>query len=376
MVLLTSFKCLNILWPYVLGMTPDCFTLGNVLRACAGDGCRMQVMQMHSVIIRTGFASFVDLTGSIIDAYAKCGSIQTAHHIYKHMAKKDLISCSALITAYGRDHSNCTDVLYLFKELNQMQLGVDPVILCSMLHTCASSANLSLGKQIHSLVVKYQSGCDVGLGNALIDMYAKCGEIENATLAFNEMQVKNIVSWTSLIAGYARHGSGHAAVELYKKMECEGLEPNNITFLCLLFACSHTGLTNEAWECFCSMIGKYKITPRMEHLSCMVDLSARAGKLEDAFGMIHDSGVQPNASLLGAILGASRTHGSISLGETAALKLIDMDPENSTNYVILASIYAQAGAWENVWRTWKMMERRGLKKGLGYSLLQYSQQKC
>ncbi|KAK4741250.1 hypothetical protein SAY87_024838 [Trapa incisa] len=356
-------------------MTPDCFTLGNVLRAFAGDGCLVQVMQMHSIIIQTGFTSYTDLTGSIIDAYAKCGSIQTAHRIYKNMAKKDLISCTALLTACGRHHVYCTDVLYVFKELNRLQVGIDPVMLCSMLHACASLANLSLGEQIHSLAVKYQSSCDVGLGNALVDMYAKCGEIENANLAFNELPVKNVISWTSLIAGYARNGSGHVAIELYKKMECEGLEPNHVTFLCLLFACSHTGLTSEAWECFCSMVGKYKIIPRMEHLSCIVDLSARAGKLEDALGLIHDCGVQSSASLLGTIVGASRTHGCTLIGETAALKLINMDPKNSANYVILGSIYAQAGAWENVWQTWKMMEDRGIRKGQGYSLLQYSQQK-
>ncbi|PKI74360.1 hypothetical protein CRG98_005240 [Punica granatum] len=356
------------------GMCPDCFTLGNVLRACAGGGCLMQIMQMHSLIIRTGFVSYVDLIGSIIDAYAKCGAVHTAHRIYKHMERKDVISCTALITAYARKGNYCSDVLDLFEELNQMQVGMDPVMLCSMLHVCANLAFLSLGRQIHSLVLKYQSDCDVTLGNALVDMYAKCGEIGNANRAFNEMRMKNIVSWTSLIAGYARHGFGHAAIELYKKMEHEGVEPNDITFLCLLFACSHTGLTSEGWECFGSMIAKYKITPRVEHLSCMVDLCARCGKLEEALGLIHDLGIKPNPSLLGAILGASRNYGSIPLGETAAMKLIDMDPENSAHYIVLASLYAQAGAWENVWATWKMMEERGLKKGPGYSLLQYEMQ--
>lgn len=251
-----------------------------------------------------------------------------------------------------------------------MHLALDGVILCSMLNICANSASLILGRQIHALTFKHQPCYDVAMGNALVDMYAKCGEIEDANHAFDEMEEKNVISWTSLISGYGRHGLGHKAIALYKKMEYEGLEPNGVTFLSLLFACSHAGLTGEGWECFNTMFSKYNILPQAEHFSCIVDLYARAGLLEEAYKLICDMNIKPNASLWGAILGACSIYGNRSLGELAAMHLFEMDPKNSVNYVVLGSIYAASGAWDNALETRNLIENRSLKKEPAQSLLQ------
>lgn len=330
---------------------------------------------MHGLIIQLGFELHNTLSGSLVNAYAKCGSLDRSHQLYKSMIKKDIVSCTALITGYAQDANHTRDALSLFKEMVRTHCAMDEFILCSMLNLSANRVSLSIGRQMHALTLKYHFFYDVAVGNALIDMYAKCGEIEEANRAFNDMEEKNVISWTSLISGYGKHGHGQRAVALFNKMEHEGLKPNDITFLSLLFACSHTGMTIEGWECFNNMVNKYNILPRAEHVSCMVDLFARGGRLEDAYSLICRMDMKPNASLWGSILGACSIYGNTSLGEVAAMHLFDLDPRNSVNYVVLASIYAAAGAWDNASKIRKLIEERILKKEPGYSLLQYTKHK-
>ncbi|KAJ7970644.1 Pentatricopeptide repeat-containing protein [Quillaja saponaria] len=357
------------------GVFPDCFTFGSVLRASAESSSLLKVSQIHSFIIKMGFESNNVSMGSLVNAYAKCGSIERAYHFYKAMPTKDMISCTSLIAGYAREGMYSRDVIDIVKEIIRMNKEMDNVMLCSLLNVCANIVSLSLGRQVHALAIKTQPCYDVTMGNALIDMYAKSGEIGDSYHAFNEMDEKNVISWTTLIAGCGMHGLGHQAIALFNKMEQEGLKPNEITFLSLLFACSHSGLTNEGWQCFSSMIRKYKIFPRAEHFSCMIDIFARGGHLEEAYSLIHKMDIKPNASLWGAILGACKTYGNLSLGEVAATNLFKMDPENATNYVVLASIYAASGAWDNAWETRNSVKDRGIKKDAGYSLLQTAKNK-
>ncbi|GMJ12858.1 hypothetical protein like AT3G20730 [Hibiscus trionum] len=351
------------------GKLPDCFTLGSVLRVPFGDDGLMKIGQVHGLIYRLGFESYNMLAGSLVDAYSKCGSLQCASKLYKNMPMKDIISCTTLITSFAREDKCNRDALDLFKEINSMQVAMDDMILCSVLNVCANIAELSLGRQLHACSLKCHPANDVAMGNALIDMYAKCGEIKDANRVFNEMEERNVISWTSLIAGYGKHGYGHEAISLYEKMEHEGMKPNDVTFLTLLFACSHTGLIKKGSELFNSMVSKYAILPRAEHLCCMVDLYARGGQLDAAYNLIHEMNIKPTTALWGAILGASNIYGNMYIGEEAATHLFNMDPKKSVNYIALAGLYAGAGAWESAWETRKLMDERSAVKDPGYSLL-------
>lgn len=352
-------------------MTPDSFSMGSVLKAFGGDNDLLMVMKIHGIVIKLGFQTFNILTGSLIDAYVRCGCVRSANNIYKSLLRVDTVSCTALITGYARKGHNCIRAVDLFNELRRMSLTIDNIILCSMLNISANLASLVLGRQIHAIAVKkYQSSHDMALSNALIDMYSKSGEMNDANQVFYEMGKKNVISWTSLIAGYGKHGDADMSLKLYKKMEHNGLLPNDITFLSLLFACSHNGLTNEGWECFNNMVGKYNILPRAEHYSCMVDLFARGGQLEEAYDLICKMQIKPNASQWGSILGACSIYGDMTLGEVAAKHLFNLEPTNTANYVVLASTYAAAGLWGNAWKTRKLIEDTGLKKNSGCSYLQ------
>ncbi|KAK9057091.1 hypothetical protein SSX86_024458 [Deinandra increscens subsp. villosa] len=353
------------------GMTPDNFTLASVFMACAQSKDLLNVMQLHGFVLKFGFGSYNSLNGSLINAYAKSGSVRSAGRIYKSMIKKDTISCTALIAGYAREGSNTMTAINLFMDLRQVIVNVDNVILCSMINICANKSSLILGKELHALSLKCLACDDVPMNNALIDMYSKCGEIIDARKVFDEMKEKNIISWTSLIAGYGKQGYGNRAIALYKQMVDEGFKPNGITFLSLLFSCSHCGLTTEGREFFNSMVNKYNIMPQEKHYSCMVDLLARRGEIEEAYNLVHNMHMKPNASVWGALLGACSVHGNVAIGKVAARHLFDLDPWKSVNYVVLASIYAAAGLWDGAWDTRKLMEVENLeKKQSGCSFLQ------
>ncbi|CAI0458386.1 unnamed protein product [Linum tenue] len=349
------------------GLLPDCFTLGSLLKVSGRTSDFLKVSKLHGFVEKLGFEGNLDLLRSIIDAYARCGGLESANCLYNTMEVKDIASCTALMNGLARNNYR-TDAMNLFNEMRRMQhMKIDDVMLCSVLNMCANAASLTIGRQLHAFAVKNKPSYDVAVGNSLIDMYAKSGEIEDADRAFGEMREKNVISWTSLISGYGKHGYGSKAISLCKEMEDEGLVPNDITFLSGLFACSHSGLNKEALEFFNSMINRHNILPRAEHYSCVVDLFARVGQLEEAYGIICRNNITPNSSLWGAILGGCFSYGNVVLAETVAMHLINLNPDISVNYTVLGNIYATAGLWHKNCKIRNLMSQRNLKKTPGYS---------
>jgi len=176
-------------------------------------------------------------------------------------------------------------------------------------------------------------------------MYAKCGSVEDATHVFNRVSQKTVISWNTMIGAYGMHGFGEAALRLFYEMQHNNVNPDYITFIGVLSACSHAGLAKQGLEIFYCMSKQYCITPTVEHYACIVDLLGRAGQLDDAQHMIDKMPVEPDASVWGALLGACRIYHNIELGKYAAEHLFELEPENTGNYALLANIYAAAGNW-------------------------------
>ncbi|VFQ84201.1 unnamed protein product [Cuscuta campestris] len=397
------------------GLKGNQFAYASALRACTSLLCLERGTQVQGRIQKSRFAGNLFVQSALLDFHSKCGKIEDARHVFNSMLERDLISWNSMIGGYSfqglwdhaffvfrlmlreglspdcftfgsvlrnacGDHSvsrlmmvssihgkgvdHCVDI---FLGLHRSHLGIDSVILCSMLNVCANSTLLNLGRQMHTLALKYQSGQDVALGNSLIDMYSKTGEIEDAKKTFDLMKEKNIISWTSMITGYGMHGHAEHAISLYKKMESQGIHPNDVTFLSLFSACSHSGLMSQGWECFHNMVGKYKLLPRLEHYTCIVDLLARDGWLEEAHSLICLGSIQSNASLWGSILGACSMYGNMHLGEVAAKNLFSLKPKESANYVALANTYALAGLWQRAAYARELMKNGRLLKSHGYS---------
>ncbi|CAF2099715.1 unnamed protein product [Brassica napus] len=356
------------------GKKPDCYTFGSLLRASIQVNCLEMVSQLHGFAIKLCFGrSDVALVRSLIVAYAKCGSLGNALKLYERTMKGDLISCTAIITGLAQQSSSTSDAFDIFREMMVMKTQMDEVVVSSMLKMCTTIASISIGRQIHCFALKSsQIRFDVALHNSLIDMYAKSGDIEDAVLAFEEMEEKDVRSWTSLISGYGRHGDIEKALDLYNRMEHEGIKPNDVTFLALLSACSHTGETEIGWKILNTMINKYGIKVREEHLSCMVDMLARGGNLEDAYELIRseNSITSLSSSTCGAFLDACRRHGDVQLSQVAAAQLLSMEPKKPVNYINLASVYAANEDWDNALKTRKLMKETGsCNKSPGYSIV-------
>ncbi|KAG2317512.1 hypothetical protein Bca52824_020634 [Brassica carinata] len=354
------------------GKKPDCFTFESLFKASIQVKCLDMVSELHGFAIKLGLEISHALIRSLIDAYGKCGSLVNAKKLFEGPIRRDLISCTALITGFAQQNNFTSDAFDIFKEMILMRTQMDEVVVSSMLKICTTIASTSIGKQIHCFALKSsQIRFDVALCNSLIDMYAKSGEIDDAVLAFEEMEEKDVRSWTSLISGYGRHGNIEKAIDLFNRMEDEGTKPNDVTFLALLSACSHTGETKLGWKIFHTMINEYGIKTREEHLSCIIDMLARGGNLEEAYELISENGITSlSSSAWGAFLDACRRHGNRELSEVAAAQLLSMEPKKPVNYINLASVYADTGDWNNAFKTRKLMkESDSCNKAPGYSVV-------
>lgn len=210
----------------------------------------------------------------------------------------------------------------------------------------------------------------VFVGTSIVDIYCKCERVEMARKAFDCMKVKNVKSWTAMVAGYGMHGRAKEAMEIFYKMIRSGVKPNYITFVSVLAACSHAGMLKEGWHWFNRMKCEFNVEPGIEHYSCMVDLLGRAGCLNEAYGLIQEMNVKPDFIIWGSLLGACRIHKNVELGEISARKLFELDPSNCGYYVLLSNIYADAGRWADVERMRILMKSRGLLKTPGFSIVE------
>eukprot|EP01018_Ginkgo_biloba_P025036 Gb_28343 [translate_table: standard] len=351
------------------GVKVNPFTYASMLTACACLAVLEQGKQVHAHIIIRGFEPQGVLGTALVDMYAKCGCLTKAFKIFHEMSQRDLVLFNAMIAGCAQQGYG-EEALILFHQMQRKRMRPNQITFASALSACSSIAALQQGKQVHAHIIKNGFELDVVLGNAFVDMYAKCGMIESAHQVFNKMFKKNVVSWTAMIAGYGNHGNGNEAVCLFEEMQRVGTKPNHITFLAVLSACSHAGLVDKGWQIFDSMRRDHHITPSSKHYACFVDLLGRAGHLDEAQEFIHEIQIEPDASILGALLGACRISSDMELGKRTAERLIELTPENPGNYVFLSNIYAADGRWEDVEKVRKMMKDKGVKKEPGCSWIE------
>eukprot|EP01018_Ginkgo_biloba_P020732 Gb_18359 [translate_table: standard] len=348
------------------GVTPDSFTVVSVLQACAYLEVLEQGKWVHNYIIRSGFESNVSVRNSLVAMYAKCRSLEIARQLFDKMSQRDVVSWNAIIAGYSQNGYS-SEALRFFHQMQLENMTPNSVTIISVLPGCVYLASL---QQVHGYIIRTGFESDIVVGTALIDMYAKCGSIEIARQLFDNMSKRNVVSWNAMIAGYGMHGHGEDALALFSQMEQTCMKPNDVTFICVLSACSHAGLVDEGWQYFHCMIQDYCIAPRVEHYVCMVDLLGRAGNLDEAHDFIKEMPLKPDASVWGALLGACRIHSNIELGEYLAEHLLNLEPADAGYYVLLSNIYAAASRWDDVEKVRAVMRDRGMRKAPGRSLIE------
>lgn len=352
------------------GISPDVYTVTAVLNCCARNRLLDEGKRVHEWIKENdmGFDMFV--SNALMDMYAKCGSMREAELVFSEMPVKDIISWNTVIGGYSK---NCyaKEALSLFSlMLEEKRVDPDGRTVACVLPACASLSAFDKGREIHGYIMRNGYFSDRHVANSLVDMYAKCGALLLARLLFDEIASKDLVSWTVMIAGYGMHGFGKEAIALFNQKRQAGIEPDEISFVSVLYACSHSGLVDEGWRFFNIMRHECKIEPTLEHYACIVDMLARTGNLSKAYRFIENMPIPPDATIWGALLCGCRIHHDVKLAEKVAEKVFELEPENTGYYVLMANIYAEAEKWEEVRKLRERIGRRGLRKNPGCSWIE------
>lgn len=307
---------------------------------------------------------------TLIDAYAKSGDMASARFLFDQSDSKDVVLWSALISGYTQN-GQPNEAVQVFSDLRSQNVKPDEYILVSLMSACSHVGNLELAKWVDSYVSQSSLDlCRPHVVAALVDMHAKCGNMERATMLFKKMLKRDLISYCSMIQGLSIHGCGPQAVALFSSMLSEGIIPDSVAFTVILSACSHAGLVEEGCQFFDTMIDKYSIVPSPDHYACIVDLLGRAGKLKTAYDLLKTMPIEPYAGAWGALLGACKLHSDIELGKEIANRLFELEPLNAGNYVLLSNIYAEEDRWLDVSLVRNKMRERGLRKVPGYTRIQ------
>uniref|UniRef100_A0A7N0U7L8 DYW domain-containing protein n=1 Tax=Kalanchoe fedtschenkoi TaxID=63787 RepID=A0A7N0U7L8_KALFE len=350
------------------GVRPNMFTFSSVLRAC--ESLRT-LRQLHCGMIKPGLESDVFVRSALIDNYSKWGELQTALSIFNEMVTGDSVVWNSIIGSFAENNEG-DEALSLFKRMKRAGFFANQGTLTSVLRACTSLSLLELGRQVHVHILKYDR--DLILDNALLDMYCKCGSLEDAKGVFSRMAEKDVISWSTMVAGLAQNGFSREALELFDSMKGSGIKPNYITLLGVLFACSHAGLVDNGWYYFQSMSRLYGVEPGREHYGCMIDLLGRAGKLDEAAMLISEMKCEPDAVTWRMLLASCRVHKNVDLAAHAAKQILKLDPTDVGTYILLSNIYANSQRWDDAAKVRKAMQAEGVRKEPGCSWIEVEMQ--
>ncbi|KAK4790743.1 hypothetical protein SAY86_018047 [Trapa natans] len=348
---------------------PNQFTLASVLQACTTMESLESGKQVHCRASKLGLDSNIFVSNALMDLYAKCGRVDISARIFDRSHTRNDVSWNTLIVGYIQS-GDAEKALDLFSNMWNCQTEATGVTYSSVLRACAGLAKLDPGNQLHALAIKTTYNKDPIVGNSLIDMYAKCGDIKNARLVFDTMDLQDEVCWNAMITGYSMHGLSGEALRVFEMMKEQKVQPTILTFVGVLSACCNGGLLEQGQSYFDSMV-YYGIEPTMEHYTCMVGLFGRKGHLDRALELIQKIPSEPSIMVWRALLGACVIHHNVELGKVSAEKVLTMDPNDESAYVLLSNIYANARRWDNVASVRKKMKKKGVKKEPGMSWVEF-----
>nr|KYP71731.1 Pentatricopeptide repeat-containing protein At4g02750 family [Cajanus cajan] len=298
---------------------------------------------------------------TLVNGYIRNNRINKARSVFDKMSERNVVSWTVMISGYVKS-KRFMDALKLFVLMFKSGTRPNHFTFSSLLDACAGCSSLLTGMQLHLCVIKSGMAENVISLTSLVDMYAKCGDTDAAFRVFESILNKNLVSWNSIIGGYARHGLATRALEEFDRMKKAGFTPDEVTFLNVLSACVHAGLVEEGEKHFTSMLTEYGIQTEMEHYTCMVDLYGKAGQFDKAENLIKNLPFEPDVVLWGALLAACGLHSNLQLGEYAAERIRKLESNNPISYSMLSKIQGEKGIWSSVIELRNMMEERKVKK--------------
>lgn len=306
---------------------------------------------------------------NVLGAFFRIGYVDEAWEAFKEIKEKDEVCWTTMIAGFVQN-GNEEDALLLFSEMLLENVRPDSFTISSVVSSCAKLASLHHGRVIHGKAVHMGVGVDLLVSTALIDMYSKCGETKDAWVIFNMMPTKNVVSWNSMVLGYAQNGKDLEALELYEEMLQKNVKPDNITFVGVLSACMHVGFTERGDRYFRSIRQLHQMKPTLDHYACMINLLGRTGYIDKAIDLIENMPHEPNSLIWSSLLSVCKINGNIKHGEMAAKRLFELDPLNAEPYITLSNMYASCGRWKDVAYMRSLMKNKEVKKFAAYSWIE------
>lgn len=300
---------------------------------------------------------------------ARNGEVEDSRRLFDKMPMKNTISWNSMISGYV-GNGRYKEALDLFHQMQNARIEPSVHTMASLLGACACLGALEQGEWVHAYIEKNDIEANSIVLTALIDMYCKCGRLDKALWVFGNAPQKGLSSWNSMISGLAIHGCGEEAIRIFSRLQSSCLRPDHVSFLGVLTACNHSGMVDEARYYFSLMIITYKIQPTIKHYGCMVNLLGRAGHLEEAEELINSMPIDPDVVIWGSLLSACRNHGNIEIGEWVAKRMIELDPGESSSYVLLSNAYAAAGRFTDAVGMRQMMKEKQIWKDPGCSLVE------
>ncbi|XVE62388.1 hypothetical protein DITRI_Ditri06bG0114600 [Diplodiscus trichospermus] len=316
---------------------------------------------IHCDAIKLGFDSDLVVNNAMVDMYAKCGEINDSLKIFDSMKTLDRVTWNTIIIACVQSG----DFTLALRMTNQMRTeGVMPdmATVLGILPMCSFLAAKRQGKEIHGSIFRFGFETHVPIGNALIEMYSKCGSLKNSLQVFDCMKVRDVVTWTGMISAYGMYGEGRKALQTFADMKATGIIPDHVAFVAIIYACSHSGLVEEGLACFNQMKRDYNLEPRIEHYACVVDLLSRSGLISKAEKFICSMPLKPDASIWGCLLSACRSSGNIEVADRVSKRILELKSNNTGHFVLVSNVYAILGKWDKVRIIRKFIKARGLKK--------------
>ncbi|KAA8518858.1 hypothetical protein F0562_016368 [Nyssa sinensis] len=384
----------------VLNIRPSEFTFGTIIHLSTSLQDLNLGKQIQACATKLGLSLNVFVGSAILDLYVKLSTIEEAGRafedihepnvvsyttliwgylkkerlddaigLFRTMPERNVVSWNAMIGGYSQKGHNEEAVNLFIEMLREGLLPNQSTFPCAM-SAAANIAALGMGRSFHACAIKSLEKPGVFVGNSLVSFYAKCGSMEDSLLVFNKLPERNLVSWNAVICGYAQNGRGKEAIDFFQKMQHTDLQPNSVTLLGLLLACNHVGLVNEGYSYFNQARIKDPRMLKPEHYACMVDLLSRSGHFKEAERFICDLPFDPGIGFWKALLGGCQIHSNKELGEIATRKILALDPEDVSSYVMLSNAHSAAGRWQSVSMIRQEMKEKRMKRVPGCSWIE------
>lgn len=327
-------------------VNPDKVTFVAALKACCSIEALDQGKLVHAHIVTKGSESDMFVGSMLIDMYAKCGSLEDACMVFETLVKQNVVTWSAMIGGYAH-HGHGKEALQCFQEMQRRGIKPNTVTFASTLKACSNIGLLDQGRYIHGLFISCICEVDTSVVSALVGMYVKCGSLEDAHVVFNGFHKHSVGAWTAIIAGYALYNGYPYVLESFERMQRQGLKPNDVTFACILSACSHMGLLEKGCCYFTSIREEHSILLTNMHYNCMIDLLGRIGLLNEAESLLQTLPFPPDIVGWMSLLSHCRLHGDVDLGRRCFDNVLTVHDRHASGFVLMSNIYADAGMWKD-----------------------------